>query len=194
MPILEILFVAIIVIGSILVAVGIPAFFGLMAYDTIQSRKSVALEEKEARRRVTVQRGTARAFVLAGGVFWSVASLAGLYSFRVTGANEALIAAFFPLVACAATLVVGWYYERVTAAALLLASLAVVTWGVIYQFDPGAWLLVTVALVGPMLTASVLFWLARVDQEAYEAATSVRLELAPVFAARSTLARVRAAA
>jgi hypothetical protein len=82
----------------------------------------------------------------------------------------------------------------VTAAALLLASLAVVAWGVIYQFDPGAWLLVTVALVGPMLTASVLFWLARVDQEAYEAATSVRLELAPVFAARSTLARVRAAA
>lgn len=194
MPILEILFVAIIVIGSIVVAIGVPLFFGLMAYDTIQSRRSVPLEEKEARRRVTVQRGTARAFVVAGGVFWSVASLAGLYSFRQTGANEALIAAFFPLVACIATLVVGWYYERVTAALLLLASVAVMAWGVIYQFDPGAWLLVTTALVGPMLTASVLFGLARVDQDAFEAATEVRLELAPMFAARSTLARVRAAA
>jgi hypothetical protein len=194
MPILEILFVAIIVIGSILVAIGVPLFFGLMAYDVIQSRKSVALEEKEARRRVTVQRGTARAFVVAGGVFWSVASLAGLYSFQQTGANTALIAAFFPLVACIATLVVGWYYERVTAAALLLASVAVVAWGVIYQFDPGAWLLVTTALVGPMLTASVLFGLARADQDAFEQATAVRLQLAPVFAARSTLARVRAAA
>jgi hypothetical protein len=108
--------------------------------------------------------------------------------------NDALFAAFYPLVACVATLIVGWYYERVTAALMLLASVAVVAAGVIYQFDLGAWLLVAVALIGPMLTASTLFWLARVDQDMYERATENRLELAPVFAARSTLARVRAAA
>jgi hypothetical protein len=193
-PVLATVLLATIIIGSVAVAVLVPMFFGLMAYDTIQSRKSVPLEAKEARRRVTVQRGTARAFVVAGGVFWSVASLAGLYSFRQTGTNDALIAAFFPLVACIATLVVGWYYERVTAAMLLLASVAAVAWGVIYQFDLGAWLLVTLALVGPMLTASVLFWLARVDQDMYERTTEIRLELAPIFAARSTLSRVRAAA
>ena len=193
-PVLAAVLLGIIIIGSVLVAIGVPLVFGLMAYDMIESRKGVPLEEKEARRRVTVERGTARAFVVAGGVFWSVASLAGLYSFRQTGANDALIAAFFPLVAVLATLVVGWYYERVTAAALMLAALAVVAWGVIYQFDPGAWVLVTVALIGPMLTASVLFSLARVDQEAFERATEARLELAPMFAARSTLSRVRAEA
>jgi hypothetical protein len=182
------------IICAALVAIGVPVFIGMMAFDVIESRKGIAVEEKEARRRVTVERGTARAFVLAGGVFWSIASLFGLWTFRQTGMNAALLAAFFPLVACAATLIVGWYYERVTASMLLLATLAVVSYGVIYQFDLGAWLLVTVALVGPMLTASVLFWLARVDQEVFERATALRLELAPVFAARSTLARESAAA
>ncbi len=185
---------AIVIVGVVLVAIGVPLFFGLMAYDVVESRKGAPVEEREARRRVTVERGTARAFVIAGGVFWSVASIAGLWTFRQTGLNIPLLAAFFPLVACLATLVVGWYYERLTSAVLLLASVAAVAWGVIYQFDPGAWMLVVAALVGPMMTASVLFWLARVDQEAYEMATSVRLELAPMFAARSTLARARAAA
>jgi len=185
---------AIMIVGAVLIAIGVPLFFGMMAYDVVESRKGEPVEEKEARRRVTVERGTARAFVIAGGVFWSVASIAGLWTFRQTGLNIPLLAAFFPLVACLATLVVGWYYERVMSAVLLLASVAVVAWGVIYQFDPGAWMLVVMALVGPMMTASVLFWLARVDQEAYETATAVRLQLAPMFAARSTLAKVRAAA
>jgi hypothetical protein len=193
-PILALALLAFIIVGSVLVVIGVPVFFGMMAYDVMESRKLVPLEEKEAHRRVTVQRGTARAFVVAGGVFWSVASLAGLYSFHLTGLNDALFAAFYPLVAVIATLIVGWYYERVTAALLLLASIAVIAAGVIYQFDLGAWLLVTVALIGPALTASTLFWLARVDQDAYERATAVRLELAPIFAARSTLSAVRIAA
>jgi hypothetical protein len=185
---------AIAIIGSVLLVIAVPLFFVYLAYDRIEARRALPVEEKAARRRVTVERGTARAFVVAGGVFWSVASLAGLYTLRVTGTNDALIAAFFPLVACAATLVVGWYYERVAAATLLLASVAVVAYGVIYQFDPGAWLLVTFALVGPMMTASTLFWMARVDQEAFEHATAERLELSPVFAARSALAPARSAA
>jgi hypothetical protein len=174
-PILALALLAFIIVGSVLVAIGVPVFFGMMAYDVMESRKTVPLHEKEARRRVTVQRGTARAFVVVGGVFWSVASLAGLF------------AAFYPLVAVIATLIVGWYYERITAVLLLLASVAVVAAGVIYQFDLGASLLVAVALIGPMLTASTLFWLARVDQDAYERATEIKLELAPLFAARSSL-------
>jgi hypothetical protein len=185
---------AIAIIGSVVLAVAVPLFFIYMAYDRIEARRALPVEAKAARRRVTVERGTARAFVVAGGVFWSIASLAGLYTLHLTGMNDALLAGFFPLVACAATLVVGWYYERIAAAALLVASIAMVAYGVIYQFDAGAWLLVTFALVGPMMTASVLFWTARVDQEAFEHATAERLELAPVFAARSTLARVRASA
>lgn len=178
---------AVTIIGPILVAIGVTFFFAMLAYDVVESRKSAPVGEQEARRRVTIQRGTARAFTIAGGVFWSIASVAGLYSFNQTGANAALLAAFFPLVACVATLVVGWYYERVTAALLMIAAVGVVVWGVIYQLDAGVSLLITTALIGPMLTASALLWLARIDQETYERATDIRLELAPMFAARSTL-------
>lgn len=191
---LAIVLLVAIIVGSIALAIGVPFFFGLMAYDVVEARRALPVEEREAKRRVTVERGTARAFVLGGGAFWSLASLAGLYSFHQTGANGVLLAAFFPLVACAATLVIGWYYERPTAALLAVASIAVVAWGVIYQFDAGAWILVTLALIGPMMTASVLFWLARNDQEIYERTAEIRLELAPMFDARSSLARARAAA
>ena len=180
---------AIMIVATIGVIAGVPLFFGLLAYDVIESRKVAPVGEKEARRRVTVERGTARAFVIAGGVFWSLASLAGLYSFQQTGTTGVLLAAVMPLLACAATLVVGWYYERVTSVMLLLASIAVVAWGVIYQFDAGVWALVTLALIGPMLTASTLFWLARTDQDAYEIATEAPLQLSPMFAARSAFAR-----
>lgn len=180
--------------SAIVVALAIPFSLGLMAYDIHESRKNARVGATEARRRVAVERGTARAFVIAGGVFWSIASLGGLYSFAVTGTNYALVAALLPLLASIATLVVGWYYERITAALLLIGSIGVVAWGVIYQLDPGAWAIVTLALIGPMLTASTLFWMARVDQDAYEQSASVPLELTPMFAARSSLVRVRAAA
>ena len=180
--------------SAILLALAIPFSLGLMAYDIHESRKNAAVGETEARRRVTVERGTARAFVIAGGVFWSIASVGGLYSLAITGTRDALVAAVLPLLASLATLVVGWYYERTTSVLLLLGSVGVVAWGVIYQLDPGAWALVAVALLGPMMTASSLFWMARVDQDAFEKATSVRLQLTPVFAARSTLSRARAAA
>ena len=61
-------------------------------------------------------------------------------------------------------------------------------WGVIYQFEIGVWMLMTLALIGPMATAAALFWLARRDQDAYEHATALRPQLALVFSARSTIA------
>jgi len=90
-------------------------------------------------------------------------------------------------VAIAATLIVGWHYERIVAALLVAASLGVVVWGVIFQFEAGVWGIMTFALIGPMMTAAVLFWLARREQDAYELATMSRLELAPVFSARSVI-------
>lgn len=175
------------VVGAVTLAIGIPAVLGMMAYDTIKNPARVQTEERDATTRIAVERGVARAFVLAGGIFWSIASFAGLYSFRSTGAREALIAAFIPLVACAATLITGWYFERFTAVMLAAASFAVVAWGVIYQFEAGVWAIMTFALLGPMATAAVLMWLARRDQEAYERVTALRPQLAFVFAARSSL-------
>lgn len=174
-------------VSAAALAIGVPLTFGLMAWDLVQGRKNAPPVIEQTTWSIAAKRGVARAFVLLGGAFWSVASFAGLYEFRQSGAGDALLAALIPLGACAVTLVIGWYWERVTAALMLAASLAVVAWGVIYQFEPGVWMIMTFALLGPMMTASVLFWLARKDQEAYERVTSLRPDLAFVFAARSSL-------
>ncbi len=176
------------VVGAVVLLIGIPALFAVMAYDTIKAPRPVRTEERDATTVIAVERGVARAFVLLGGAFWSIAAFAGLYNFQATGAQAALIAAAIPLVACAVTLIVGWYYERFTAALLAVASFAVIAWGVVYGFETGVWVLMGLSLIGPMATAGTLFWMARNEQEAYETVTATRPELAFVFAARSSLA------
>ena len=171
-------------VGAVAVIVAVPALLGLAAYDLLESRErgasaSAAAVPSISLERISLERGFARGFVVAGGVFWAVAIFAGMYSFRGTGIAPAMLGAFFPLVAVLATLVIGWYYERVAAALLALASIAVVSWGVIYQFELGVWVLVTLALIGPMMTAAVLFWMARRDQEAFELALASTPELVP---------------
>lgn len=193
---MELAFVAfvmmVIVVGSLAVAVGIPFAIGLLIWDVVQDRKGKAAEAKVPAREdahvgIAAKRGIARGYVLVGSLFWSVATFAELYSGGQAGAGEAMLAAIVPLGACLVTLVLGWYFERFTSAALMLATWAVVAWGVVYQFDFKVWLITGVMLIGPMFTASVLFWLARRDQEAYELAYSLRPQIAPVFAARSSL-------
>ncbi|MGB4593546.1 MAG: hypothetical protein WBI63_07230 [Coriobacteriia bacterium] len=191
-------FLVIEIVGVVALAIGVPLAFGIMAYDLIQARKSAPMKaaekvvEKDSITHIAVERGVARAFVLLGGAFWSIATFAGMYSFGQSGAGEAVLGAAVPLAACAVTLVLGWYYERVTALVLTLAAFAVVAWGVIYQFEVGVWGIMTFALIGPMLTAAALFWLARGEQDAYERATALQPELSLVFSARSSLARVAA--
>jgi hypothetical protein len=176
------------VVGGAIVAIAAPLLVGVMIFEMVRSEESKPVEVERTPARIAVKRGIARGFVVGGGVFWSFASFAGLYSFHRTGLGAAFLAAFYPLAACAVTLVVGWYYERVTAGMLVLAALGVFVWGVIYEFEMGVWVLMTLALIGPILTAAVLFWLARRDQEAYEHAFAFAPELSLVFSARSTLA------
>ena len=126
-------------VGVAALAVGIPLVFGLLAYDIAESRKHATPSPAHAPDRIAAERGVARGFVVAGGLFWSVASFAGLYSFQETGMGSALMGAFIPLVAVLATLVVGWYFERVTAVLLAAASLAVIAWGVVYQIGRASW-------------------------------------------------------
>lgn len=177
-------------VSAVVVALGVPLFFGILAYDMVATPRTQTKSVQDASMRIAVERGVARAFVIAGGVFWSIAAFAGLYSFRTTGMAAALLAAFYPLVAILATLIVGWYFERFTAAMLVVASAAVVTWGVVYGFELGVWILVSLALIVPMLTAATLFWLARRDQEEFERVVAAKPELAPIFAARSTIGRI----
>jgi hypothetical protein len=188
---MSIILAAVLVIGGLLgaaaVIVGVPVLFGLMAFDISETRKRDAGKVTSAPRtvsleRISLERGFARAFVIAGGAFWAVAIFAGMYTFRQSGMAYAMLGAFFPLVAVMATLVIGWYYERVASALLVLASFAVVAWGVIYQFELGVWVVMTLALIGPMMTAALLFWIARRDQEAFELALAASPELAPIGA------------
>lgn len=175
--------------AAVLFAVGAPLVLGLMAFDARSWRnddiQGVVAEPGSAHwqaateRRIRLERWVARTFVVLGGAFWGVAAFAGLYSFRQSGVVSSLLAAFIPLVATLVTLIVGWYFERVTAVLLTAASAAVVYWGVANQWELGVWMLVTVALIGPMMTAAVLFWLARREQQAMEVVLAGRLELAP---------------
>jgi hypothetical protein len=181
---MSIILVAVLIVvgllGAAVVAVGIPVLFGFMAYDMYESRDRGPVAADNAEHRIQLERGFARGFVIAGGLFWAVATFAGLYTFRESGMAYAMLGAFFPLAATLATLVIGWYYERATSALLMLGTFAVVVWGVVAGFELGVWTIVTFALIGPMMTASILFWLARRDQEALELSLATRGELIPV--------------
>ena len=196
---MSLIIAAVLVIGGLVaaavVAIGIPALFGMMAYDATTASKQgsvtrTAAEEhaawlrskQEREGRIVLERGVARAFVILGGAFWGIAVFAGLYSYRQSGMAWALLAAFAPFVATLATLVLGWYYERLTAILLAVASAGVVYWGIGQQFEPGVWALVTIALIGPMMTASVLFWLARREQEALAVHVASRPDFVPAMA------------
>ena len=130
--------------------------------------------------RMNMDRIFARAFVVAGGVFWMIASFAAVYSFVKASASAALLAAVYVFAATVATLVIGWFFERTAAALLVLASAAVVVWGVMASWELGVWILMALFLIGPMLTAAVLFAMARREQDVVELA--VARQLAPAEA------------
>jgi len=168
-------------LGPILAAIllfAVPILLGVMVWDMVKSRRSAPAPAEvdeidqswvdAISRRIQIERGVARAFVILGGVFWGLAAFAGYYSYQETGIKAAFLAASIPLMAAVVTLLVGWYSERAAALMLTAASIAVVYYGVIAQFEVGVWILMTLALVGPMMTAAVLFWAARQELRTLE--------------------------
>jgi hypothetical protein len=135
--------------------------------------------------RMNMDRLFARAFVFAGGLFWMIASFAALYNFVKAGASVALLAAFYVFAATGATLAVGWFYERSAAALLILGSAAVVVWGAVAGWELGVWILMALFLIAPMLTAAVLFTMARREQTVVEAALAGQLVPAEITAPRA---------
>jgi hypothetical protein len=125
--------------------------------------------------RMNMDRLFARLFVVAGGVFWMAASFAALFNFVKAGASVALLAAFYVFAATGATLAIGWFYERTAAAMLVLGSAAVVVWGAIVGWELGVWILMLMFLVAPMLTAAVLFAMARREEIVVEHALAGNL-------------------
>lgn len=128
--------------------------------------------------RMNMDRLFARGFVLAGGIFWTIASFAALYTFMRAGASEALLIAFYVFAATGATLAIGWFFERTAAALLVVGSAVVVVWGAMAQWELGVWILMGVFLIGPMLTAAGLFLMARREQLTVELAMAGMPQLA----------------
>lgn len=101
----------------------------------------------------------ARGFVIAGGAFWMVAAFAGPYVYGGAGLGDSLKTAMWPFLATVATLIIGWVYERLAAVLLFAASAAVPVWGVLYGWELGVWVIMSVVLIAPMALAGILFTL-----------------------------------
>lgn len=110
--------------------------------------------------RMSIERFSARLFVVLGGLFWTVAAFAGPYFFGASGLMAALGNAFVPLAITIAALAVGWFFERTAAALLFAGALAIVVIGVSMAWEPIVWLVIAMFIVAPMLVSATLFGLA----------------------------------
>lgn len=102
----------------------------------------------------------ARLFVIGGGIFWVTAVFGADYGYR--GASPLVSArnALLPLALTVAVLAVGWFFEYVAAGILTAGTGAVIAWGVTAAWETGVWALMVTTLIGPMLTAAMLFIIA----------------------------------
>ena len=117
----------------------------------------------DAGRRIDPQRlarGLARAFVIAGGLFWLAVVIAGPRVFTSAALAGPVKSAVVPLIAALVILAIGWVYEHLAAILLFNACMALVVWGVIFGWNAQAWATITVLVIAPMSLAAALFWLA----------------------------------
>lgn len=117
--------------------------------------------------RMNVQRLLARAFVIAGGLIWTVMLFASETAAKYTDFTytlEEVVAAagtaFLPFAIAVLVFVVGLFYEKLAALLLVIASIGVVAWGVIASWTGPLWVIMAIVLIGPMLLAALLFFLA----------------------------------
>ena len=168
-------------------AVAVMALAGLVTFDVITSRrlqpaparaKVPTRETVEAR--ISMERIIARAFVIVGGAFWGISFLAAALWYQ-RGLESMFFVALAPFLLNMASLVLGWRWERTASITLALTAAVAVAWGVAMGFEAGVWALFTVLLIGPTITASVLFWMARRGELAMELQFAAQPE--PVLAA-----------
>jgi len=110
--------------------------------------------------RMNVQRLVARAFVVAGGVFWVAAAFGASFSYQGMSVVDSVGTALIPLAIAVFALLLGWFFEVLDAALLFLGAAAVVAWGLIAGWEAGVWGIMLVFLVVPMIVSGVLFLLA----------------------------------
>jgi hypothetical protein len=176
---------AVLVLGGpimlVVFAVGVMALAGLVTFDVITSRRlqpapaRVARERAEGR--ISAMRLVARSFVIAGGVFWGVSAVAASIWYQ-RGLESMFFIALAPFLLNIGSLILGWRSERMASVTLMLTAAAAVAWGFASNFEPGVWGLFILLLIGPMMTASVLFWMARRGEVALELGFAQQPEMA----------------
>ncbi|MDH4139748.1 MAG: hypothetical protein OEV43_04180 [Coriobacteriia bacterium] len=110
--------------------------------------------------RMNVERIIARLFVAAGGVFWGVAAFGADYSYQGKPLAESAGSAAIPLLIAAVALAIGWFYEGLAGAGLIVGSVGIVVWGLLAEWESGVWLVNAVVLIAPMVIGGVLYLLA----------------------------------
>lgn len=117
--------------------------------------------------RMNVERLFARGFVVFGGVVWAVMLVASetvaehtTFAHTLREVAAAAGSAALPLAAAAFILVIGLFYEMLTALVLLIGAAGTAVWGVTAGWSDALWVIMGVTTIGPMLLAAVLFILA----------------------------------
>lgn len=110
--------------------------------------------------RKNAERVFARGFTVLGGIFWTVTAFAGPYVYGGQTIVGAFGIAIYPLVFTIGVLVLGWFYERLTALILAVGAIGTVAWGVIMGWEPSVWMIMMLFFVTPTIIAAVLFFLA----------------------------------
>jgi hypothetical protein len=153
----------------VLFGVAIMSVVGLVTYDLVSERLNAPIlspahradrEHDKAETRIHLERGVARAFVILGAAFWGVCALAVAVWYQ-RGMETLLFIVAVPFLMNIASLIIGWRMERFASVMLAATAGATMWWAAAHSFETGVWLLSVLLLIGPMLTASVLFWLAR---------------------------------
>jgi hypothetical protein len=109
---------------------------------------------------MTLERISARTFVIIGGLFWVVAAFAAGRGLVSGSSIMSFDTALMPLVLTLAILAIGWFFEYAAAGILAAGSVGVLAWGVTAGWEPGVWMLMISTLVAPMLISAALFFLA----------------------------------
>jgi hypothetical protein len=117
------------------------------------------MNDDQAGQRTVIEhlaRTFARGLVIAGGAFWVIATFGVPLAFPGTSTIDASIG-MWPFLAILVILVIGWRYERLAAVLLVAASLVIVAFGFIYEWESGMWIVMGAAIIAPMALAAVLF-------------------------------------
>jgi len=88
------------------------------------------------------------------------AAFGATFSYQDKPLVESVGTALIPIAIAAVALILGWFYEVLTAALLLGGAAGVVVWGFIAGWEAGVWGVMLVVLAAPMLVAGVLYLLA----------------------------------